>query len=131
MLLPANALGKFKFVLQVDAPDPAKIPDADVAGVTIVLLTCSYKDKDFVRVGYYVSNEYTDPLLAEEPPAKPQIDKLERKIAAHEPRVTKFPHDFDFVKPDLPPVVEVDEEEIEPNGLHAEVPENPPAAGAT
>ncbi len=92
-------MGKFKFVLQVDAPDPKKIPDADVAGVTIVLLTCSYKDKEFVRVGYYVSNEYPTPELNESPPARPQIDQLNRKIAAHEPRVTKFPHDFDYVKP--------------------------------
>lgn len=99
VLLPASNVGKFKFVLQVDAPDATKIPDADVAGVTIVLLTCSYKEKEFIRVGYYVSNEYPTPELNENPPSQPKIDEINRKIAAHEPRVTKFPHDFDYVKP--------------------------------
>jgi hypothetical protein len=31
------------FVFQADPPDPAKIPVADVVGVTVVLLTCSYR----------------------------------------------------------------------------------------
>lgn len=99
VLLPASTTGKFKFILEVPAPNHSEIPDADVAGVTIVLLTCSYKEKEFVRVGYYVSNEYPTEEENENPPATPKIDELQRKIAAHEPRVTKFPHDFDFVKP--------------------------------
>lgn len=103
VLLPASNPGKFKFVLQVDAPDPARIPDADVAGVTIVLLTCSYKSAEFVRVGYYVSNEYPTQEMNDSPPARPIIAELTRKIAAHEPRVTKFPHKFDFVEPPQPP----------------------------
>jgi hypothetical protein len=27
-------------------------------GVTVILLTCSYDGREFVRVGYYVNNEY-------------------------------------------------------------------------
>lgn len=45
-------------------------------GVTVILLTCSYKDQEFIRVGYYVNNEYTDQELIENPPEKPQFDKV-------------------------------------------------------
>lgn len=65
-----------KFVFQADAPNYEKIPSEDVVGVTVVLLTCSYKNCEFVRVGFYVNNEYVDPELAEQPPLKPQFDKV-------------------------------------------------------
>ena len=48
-----------------------------------------------MRVGYYVSNEYGDLELRENPPAEPQFDKLVRTIAANEPRVTKFKINWD------------------------------------
>lgn len=99
MLLPADTPGRFKFVLQVEAPNATLIPDSDIAGVTIVLLTCSYNNAEFVRVGYYVSNEYPTPELNENPPSKPMIDQITRTIAANDPRVTKFPHKFDFSQP--------------------------------
>ncbi len=47
-------------------------------------------DKEFVRVGYYVNNEYLDEELKETPPLKPQFDKLHRSILADKPRVTRF-----------------------------------------
>jgi hypothetical protein len=34
-------------------------------------VTCSYDGREFVRVGYYVNNEYDSEELAAEPPAKP------------------------------------------------------------
>lgn len=49
-------VGVNKFVFQVDPPDPSRIPREDVLGVTVALITCSYKDQEFVRIGYYVSN---------------------------------------------------------------------------
>ena len=69
-------VGKHKFIFQADNPDPEKIPVADAIGVTAVLLTCSYKDHEFVRVGYFVNNDYTDPELRDNPPAVPQYDKV-------------------------------------------------------
>ena len=42
----------------------------------MVLLTCSYKDKEFVRVGYYVNNEYNDAELRENPPTTPIYEKV-------------------------------------------------------
>ena len=51
--------------------------------------------KEFIRIGYYVNNEYTDEQLKENPPEVPQIDKLSRSVLADHPRVTRFPNDFD------------------------------------
>lgn len=82
--------GRHMFVFQANSPDPSKIPVADAVGVTVVLLTCSYRGKEFVRVGYYVNNEYNDPELRENPPSIPQFDKLQRNILATDPRITKF-----------------------------------------
>ena len=50
-------VGINKFVLQADPPSPEAIKE-DLLGVTVVLVTCSYKEREFVRVGYYVNNEY-------------------------------------------------------------------------
>jgi histone chaperone ASF1 len=58
-----------------------KIPVVDALGVTVVLLTCSYRQQEFVRVGYFINNEYTEPELRENPPAQPQFDKV--SIALH------------------------------------------------
>lgn len=99
VLLPADNTGRFKFVLEVDAPKHSLIPASDLVGVTIVLLTCSYLENEFVRVGYYVSNEYPTPELNENPPPKPMVDQIKRTIASHDPRVTKFQHQFDFCQP--------------------------------
>jgi len=53
-------LGQNRFVFEAPPPDPAKIPTGDLLGVTVVLLECLYRDRVFVRVGYYVSNENPD-----------------------------------------------------------------------
>lgn len=79
-----------KFAFTADPPDLTKIPDTEILGVTVVLLSCAYDDREFVRVGYYVNNEYTDESLANDPPAKPVIDKVQRNILAEKPRVTRF-----------------------------------------
>ena len=96
VLLPADTTGRFMFVLQVDAPKASIIPSTDIIGVTIILLTCSYKQNEFVRVGYYVSNEYPTAEMNENLPANPVVDQIKRTVASHDPRVTKFPHKFDF-----------------------------------
>lgn len=79
---------------QADPPDPSKIRDEDIIGVTVLLLTCSYLGQEFVRVGYYVNNDYDDEQLREEPPPRVLIDRVQRNILADKPRVTKFPINF-------------------------------------
>lgn len=87
--------GRHMFVFQAEPPDPSKIPVQDAVGVTVVLLTCSYRGKEFIRVGYYVNNEYADPELKENPPSTPHFDRLQRNILATNPRVTRFKIDWD------------------------------------
>ena len=74
MFVGPVACGQYRFVFQADPPDFTKIPGDDIVGVTIILLTCSYRDQEFLRVGYYVNNEYADEALRETPPPEPQID---------------------------------------------------------
>lgn len=83
-------MGVNKFSFRADPPDLSRIPNSEIIGVTVILLSCSYQDREFVRVGYYVNNEYTDEALASEPPAKPVIEKVQRTILAEKPRVTRF-----------------------------------------
>lgn len=90
---PVN-VGTYRFVLQADPPDPSKIREEDIIGVTVLLLTCSYVGQEFMRVGYYVNNDYDDEQLREEPPAKLLLDRVQRNILADKPRVTKFPINF-------------------------------------
>ena len=42
----------------------------------MVLLTCSYRNQEFVRVGYYVNNEYTEPELRENLPMETDFGKV-------------------------------------------------------
>eukprot|EP00245_Coleochaete_scutata_P013322 TRINITY_DN5387_c0_g1_i1.p1 TRINITY_DN5387_c0_g1~~TRINITY_DN5387_c0_g1_i1.p1 ORF type:complete len:183 (+),score=36.34 TRINITY_DN5387_c0_g1_i1:276-824(+) len=92
-------LGSYRFVFQADPPEYAKIPVQDIVGVTVILLTCAYRNEEFIRVGYYVNNEYVDEELREEPPANVLIDRVQRNILADKPRVTKFPITWDPVEP--------------------------------
>ncbi|XP_063982292.1 histone chaperone asf1 [Diachasmimorpha longicaudata] len=87
--------GRHMFVFQADPPDVSRIPVNDALGVTVVLLTCSYRGNEFVRVGYFINNEYTDPELRENPPTQPQFDKVQRNILGDKPRVTRFKINWD------------------------------------
>ena len=90
LLVGPIPVGVNKFLFEADPPNTTHIPDTEILGVTVILLTCSYDGREFVRVGYYVNNEYSDPALNEDPPAKPVIDKVRRHILAEKPRVTRF-----------------------------------------
>ncbi|KAJ3009046.1 Histone chaperone asf1 [Thoreauomyces humboldtii] len=88
-------VGTSKFLLEAPAPDPRKIPDQDIIGVTVILLMCLYREREFLRVGYYINNDYADERLRDErakelKPAKPDLAKMQRSILAEKPRVTRF-----------------------------------------
>uniref|UniRef100_A0A3P9IF47 Anti-silencing function 1B histone chaperone n=1 Tax=Oryzias latipes TaxID=8090 RepID=A0A3P9IF47_ORYLA len=87
--------GRHMFVFQADAPNTTLIPESDAVGVTVVLITCTYRGQEFIRIGYYVNNEYTDPELRESPPLKPNYSQLQRNILASNPRVTRFHINWD------------------------------------
>jgi histone chaperone ASF1 len=90
LLVGPVPVGVNKFLFEADAPKTTRIPDAEVLGVTVILLTCAYDGREFVRVGYYVNNEYDSEELNAEPPAKPIIERVKRNVLAEKPRVTRF-----------------------------------------
>ncbi|APA14429.1 hypothetical protein SS1G_11720 [Sclerotinia sclerotiorum 1980 UF-70] len=90
LLVGPIPVGVNKFLFQADAPDTKRIPDAEILGVTVILLTCAYDGREFVRVGYYVNNEYDSEELNADPPAKPLLDRVKRNVLAEKPRVTRF-----------------------------------------
>lgn len=90
LLVGPIPVGVNKFVFEAEPPNFAKLPSSEILGVTVVLLTCSYDGREFVRVGYYVSNEYESEELVNEPPKQVQIDRIIRKLLEEKPRVTRF-----------------------------------------
>ena len=82
-------MGVNSFEFEGSPPDPAKIPKEDVLGVAALILTGSYKDQEFVRVGYYQNTEYDNEEMKETPPEKIMFERLVRDISS-KPRVTRF-----------------------------------------
>ena len=86
-------------MLEAPAPDATKLPPNEIRGVTVVLVTCSYKGAEFVRIGYYVNNDFADEALrdtwsAATPPKTfipaTMVPQLQRHILADKPRVTRY-----------------------------------------
>lgn len=44
--------------------------------MTVILLTCSYKGAEFIRVGYYVNTDYGDPEMRENPPQQVILEQV-------------------------------------------------------
>ncbi|KAG8942953.1 Histone chaperone asf1 [Tulasnella sp. 424] len=63
-------IGITSFDFESGAPDPTRIPDNDVLGVAALILTASYKDQEFIRMGYYQNTEYDNEEMKETPPAR-------------------------------------------------------------
>jgi histone chaperone ASF1 len=82
-------VGVNSFEFEGLAPDPSKIPTEDVLGVAALILTGSYRDQEFVRVGYYQNTEYDNEEMKAAPPDKIQFDRLVRDIST-KLRVTRF-----------------------------------------
>ena len=92
VLVGPVGVGSYKFVFQADPPDVTKIPNSDILGVTVLLLTWSYNDTEFIRVGYYVNNEYADEELREEPPRRSVSTVSFATFWRRSPR-TRFPYE--------------------------------------
>ncbi|KAI1136443.1 histone deposition protein Asf1 [Hypoxylon sp. FL0543] len=131
LLVGPIPMGVNKFIFEADAPKTNRIPDADILGVTVVILSCAYDGREFVRVGYYVNNEYDSEELNANPPAKPIIEKIRRNVLADKPRVTRFAIKWDSeasapaeFPPDQPEAdLQPDEEEYGADELEEEAEE--------
>ena len=106
-------IGVSKFVMEAPSPNPTMIPRKDILGVTVLLLSVLYMDQEFVRVGYYVNNEFTDEALGEAyasdtPPETIDYSKLTRNILAGKPKVTRFPIKWEPTEVIAPPTSKID-----------------------
>ena len=59
VLVGPVSVGKNVFVFEAPAPDASRIPEKDLMEVTVIILTALYREKEFIRIGYYVNNEYS------------------------------------------------------------------------
>lgn len=82
--------GIHSFTLDVPAPNPAIIPEDDLIGATVVLLTAHYFEQEFLRVGWYVNVDYDSEELRDHPPTPPDPTRLVRSILHSQPRVTRM-----------------------------------------
>lgn len=109
--------GMHKFVLESSAPNVELLSMNDeLLGVTVVLITCTYRQQEFVRIGYYVNNELipnsnnhhedtqqqddddeslSSSSLLDPPPHAFVSHDVVRTILADKPRVTRFPIAWD------------------------------------
>lgn len=90
LLVGPIPVGVNKFEFTADPPNLSRIPTSEILGVTVILLTGAYDGREFIRVGYYVSNEYDSKELNDEPPKTIQIDRVVKNILTEKPRVTRF-----------------------------------------
>ncbi|RXK40850.1 histone chaperone ASF1 [Tremella mesenterica] len=84
------------------APAPAhhllpSLEPEEILGVTVIIITASYRDKEFVRVGYYVNTYYEEEELRENPPPNVQWEKLYRNVLIEKPKVTRFQNPWDSI----------------------------------
>ncbi|KAF9618111.1 hypothetical protein IFM89_000070 [Coptis chinensis] len=77
-----------------DPPDPSKIREEDIIGVTVLLLPCSYLGQEFIRVGYYVNNDYDDEQVERRTSPKVLIDRIQRNILVTSHDSDKVPYQF-------------------------------------
>lgn len=108
--------GRHRFVFEADGPDPSKIPSSEIVGVTVLLLRCSYREQQFIKIGWFVANEYTDPELKENPPAAPLLDQLQRTVCIDDVRVTTYAIKWDDSQEEEYPPEENNEEEASVEG---------------
>ena len=87
---PLN-IGLNKFTITTEPVDFSPIPESELLGNTLLLISCMYREKEFCRVGYYVNNELEgiDPLVDEIKRENIDMTKVVRTLS--EPRVTLFP----------------------------------------
>ena len=89
-----------KFTVECPAPDFTKIPRDElvctsyfILGVTAFIITVSYRNQEFIRIGYYVHNLLTEDLSEEErsnASSQQLICNTRRTILTDKPRITKF-----------------------------------------
>ena len=102
VLIGPLQIGSMKFELETSAPDYTKIPPKDLIGVTAILLTCSYNNQEFFRVGYYVNVTFDNEEMNLTPPETIDINRVLKNILHDKPRITKFNIEWDCAVTAIP-----------------------------
>jgi histone chaperone ASF1 len=79
-----------KFVFDAPAPDLLKVPEADRFEVSAIYFSVSYREQEFVRIGYYMRHEYDSEELQENPPDELDIRRVRRTMDMANPHVTRY-----------------------------------------
>ena len=94
---PISHLGDYQFELEVPAPNFHLIPKEEHLGITCILILGKYNKQEFIRVGYYLKNEYWIEEEEEEKEVEKEkeqdlyyLNKIKRSILTDMPRVTTF-----------------------------------------
>ena len=74
-------VGMNRFVLRADPPKFDEIPPEDFP-LTVVMLKAYYKDQEFIRIGYYVSN-----IIPDDAGENPDPSVIERQILTEDTTV--------------------------------------------
>eukprot|EP00914_Ancora_sagittata_P031611 GHVO01064067.1.p1 GENE.GHVO01064067.1~~GHVO01064067.1.p1 ORF type:complete len:188 (+),score=31.42 GHVO01064067.1:40-603(+) len=101
--------GTMKFIFTAAAPNFQKLPVDEIQGITVVLLTGSYRGQEFIRIGWYVENLFVDAEgvrgiippseyghFEEEVQRKFLLSNMTRYILSDAPRVTRFNIDWEM-----------------------------------
>ncbi|MES1922518.1 Histone chaperone asf1, partial [Bonamia ostreae] len=102
-------LGKFEigsirtgfntFDLKVEGPDHSIVPEVDRFDISALIISCSYLDQEFVRVGYFVSFYVAEEMKEQiETMEKISVEDVRRKILENDVRVTRFSIDWNKSK---------------------------------
>lgn len=97
--------GALQFTFVASPPDFTKLLKEEIVGITVVLLSGSYRGQEFVRIGWYLQNVFThvgldeqDDVDVDDMALEEMLSKLQRIIIADNPRVTRFNIDWDNTK---------------------------------
>jgi histone chaperone ASF1 len=91
-----------KFIFDAPPPDLKLVPPEDIFEVSCIYFSVSYRDQEFVRIGYYMRHEYDCEELQNEPPAELDIRRVRRVIDMENPHVTRYQIKWDDLQDQTP-----------------------------
>jgi histone chaperone ASF1 len=80
-----------RFIFDAPAPNLQLVPKEDLFEVSIVYFSVSYREQEFVRIGYYMRHEYDCEELIENPPDELDIRRVKRTLDMANPHLTRYP----------------------------------------
>merc|ERR1712113_296203 len=90
--------GIYRFDFVADPPQANLIPRDELVGASVILLTCSYKYQEFIKIGYFVNVDFLDDTERDRYNNSndyiPNLRLLDRHILSDQPRITKYNIDF-------------------------------------